>query len=66
LWFSFSGKHSFQEFFGLFFGDISQRPAVSFEAVAQDPPTDGFNRRNNPAKNNLFIGEKIDIRGPFQ
>ena len=44
--------------------DLSQRPAVSLEALAQDPPTDGFNRRNNPAKNNLVIGEKIDIHGP--
>jgi hypothetical protein len=65
LWFLFSAKHPFQEFFWLFFVDISQRPAVSFEALAQDPPTDGFNRRNNPAKNNLFIDEKIDIRVPF-
>jgi len=39
---------------------------VSFEALAQDPPADGFISRINPAKNNLFIGEKIDMRSPFQ
>ncbi len=49
-----------------FFDDISQRTAVSFEALAQDPPAAGFIKRNNPAKNNRFIGEKIDMRNPFQ
>jgi hypothetical protein len=39
----------------------SQRTAVSFEALAQDPPTEGFSRRNNPSKNNLVIGDKIDM-----
>jgi hypothetical protein len=39
---------------------------VSFEALAQEPPAAGFIRRTNPAKNNLVMGEKMDIRGPFQ
>jgi hypothetical protein len=39
---------------------------VSFEALAQEPPAAGFIRRTKPAKNNLVMGEKIDICRPFQ
>jgi hypothetical protein len=56
----------FQEFFDFFFCGISQLPAVPFEALAQDPPAAGFISRNNPAKNNLVIGEKIDMLNPFK
>jgi hypothetical protein len=38
------------------FDDFSQRTAVSLEALAQDVPTGGSNRRNNHSKNNLFKG----------
>jgi hypothetical protein len=55
-----------QEFFFLFFDDTSQRPAMSFEALAQDPPGDGFISRNNPAKKNLVIGERMDMCCSFQ
>ncbi len=66
MWFSLSAKYLLQEFFDIFFEDISRRPAASFEALAQDPPAAGFISRINPAKNNLVIDEKIDMRTPFK
>ena len=47
-----------------FFDDFSQLKAVSFGALAQNALICGFNRRNNPQKNNLFKGEKIDMQLP--
>jgi hypothetical protein len=46
--------------------DVSQPPAASFEALAQEPPAAGFIRRTKPAKNNLLMGVKIDMPRSFQ